>query len=381
MSRWPLIFHPFLLLLLLFSAELASSQGVVWEDVDNRDGSDDDRDNRCRVAHCSRCFNPFTCDDCDPGYFVASSRRDVCAPCSYGCAECDSSTACTRCFDGFGLLKSEACEECAIKGCARCDGDVKSCKACRWYLRLSPDTKECVTNRSLLAGLSCLVTSLLAAWARFRGRRYNVAASHEEHRAYVGDQTILHSVPSSGIWKGYYTQRGEQHAVLEFQLELSNDGTVRGFGVDDVGKFRIQGAHGNRKIAFTKTYDGASLNDVNVRSRSNRGHSVEYRGTCSEDLGAGLLGEWTISSSTGYPEQVGTFRLWPVELSSSAPSSGDVDSSKEVNGDCAVCFEPRRLMRLRPCGHVAFCAECIEQLPRPKKCPLCRTRISSSTLT
>jgi len=43
---------------------------------------------------------------------------------------------------------------------------------------------------------------------------------------------------------------------------------------------------------------------------------------------------------------------------------------------CQVCFERQRTMRLVPCGHMATCAECTEQIMNINgMCPLCRTAV------
>ena len=43
---------------------------------------------------------------------------------------------------------------------------------------------------------------------------------------------------------------------------------------------------------------------------------------------------------------------------------------------CQVCFERQRNMRLVPCGHMATCEECTEQIMSINGlCPLCRTAV------
>ncbi|KAJ8601834.1 hypothetical protein CTAYLR_009049 [Chrysophaeum taylorii] len=40
--------------------------------------------------------------------------------------------------------------------------------------------------------------------------------------------------------------------------------------------------------------------------------------------------------------------------------------------ECAICFEPRALVRIDPCAHDLYCRECLKQL---SDCPMCRTRV------
>lgn len=48
--------------------------------------------------------------------------------------------------------------------------------------------------------------------------------------------------------------------------------------------------------------------------------------------------------------------------------------------DCVVCLDVAKEQIFVPCGHFCMCAGCIQQLCRPKKCPLCREPIKSTIL-
>jgi len=52
----------------------------------------------------------------------------------------------------------------------------------------------------------------------------------------------------------------------------------------------------------------------------------------------------------------------------------------EVGPDltCKVCYERQCDVVLSPCGHLCACAECVQQLPRPRTCPTCRRRVAST---
>ena len=66
------------------------------------------------------------------------------------------------------------------------------------------------------------------------------------------------------------------------------------------------------------------------------------------------------------------------------PAARDDDDGSEVRvvsddpyaGVCTVCHERPRTMKILPCGHDAFCAECLADLPQ-RICPLCRADIQS----
>ena len=43
---------------------------------------------------------------------------------------------------------------------------------------------------------------------------------------------------------------------------------------------------------------------------------------------------------------------------------------------CVVCLTNRREVVLLECGHICLCADCAAALPEPKKCPVCRARVT-----
>ena len=56
--------------------------------------------------------------------------------------------------------------------------------------------------------------------------------------------------------------------------------------------------------------------------------------------------------------------------------------SQEMKTDrtlCCICLERHCNTVVKPCGHARFCNTCIQALPSPKKCPLCRERVLRKT--
>jgi E3 ubiquitin-protein ligase MUL1 len=43
---------------------------------------------------------------------------------------------------------------------------------------------------------------------------------------------------------------------------------------------------------------------------------------------------------------------------------------------CVICVTQPREVILLDCGHICMCADCVELLPLPRKCPVCRDRIA-----
>lgn len=88
----------------------------------------------------------------------------------------------------------------------------------------------------------------------------------------------------SGLWSGYYEQRGRRHpqqTTLEFA-----DGLIRGDGVDGLGHFRIEGEYcveeSEVRLGWIKTYEGA--------------HSVLYLGSlCRQEI----QGKYDVQGITG----------------------------------------------------------------------------------
>ena len=80
----------------------------------------------------------------------------------------------------------------------------------------------------------------------------------------------------------------------------------------------------------------------------------------------------------------GGFHLWPVMPSEhwrqQAQEQQQADDGGGAGGgdeaECAVCYDRPIDVGLEPCGHVAFCGECVRRL-QPQRCPLC-VRTSST---
>ena len=58
------------------------------------------------------------------------------------------------------------------------------------------------------------------------------------------------------------------------------------------------------------------------------------------------------------------------------------DHANTLLYQCQICMERQRNMRLAPCGHMATCPECTEQIMnRNGLCPLCRTPVTNTDRT
>ena len=53
----------------------------------------------------------------------------------------------------------------------------------------------------------------------------------------------------------------------------------------------------------------------------------------------------------------------------------DSGASLEDERNCAVCMENARDAVAVPCGHTACCYSCMESLPTPRLCPICRVEV------
>lgn len=83
---------------------------------------------------------------------------------------------------------------------------------------------------------------------------------------------------SNDIWKGFYSQNGQQSPMTFTMFSAILGGPVSGAGSDGVGTFHISGSvdqSGN--VRFVKQYDGK--------------HSVNYTGTLSGDQ---INGQWEL---------------------------------------------------------------------------------------
>lgn len=94
----------------------------------------------------------------------------------------------------------------------------------------------------------------------------------------------------SGPWVGFYNYSpGDKHR-MELDLTFAN-GKVTGTGIDDVGRFIINGGYDVTTLEcwWTKTYTGS--------------HDVFYRGYRE---GKGIWGTWEITAFDH-----GGFHIWP----------------------------------------------------------------------
>lgn len=62
-------------------------------------------------------------------------------------------------------------------------------------------------------------------------------------------------------------------------------------------------------------------------------------------------------------------------LGESMGDSGDRLDADEGESQCAVCMEKGRDSVIVPCGHTHTCFDCLEDLPDPRLCPMCRVEI------
>ncbi|TNJ26695.1 pVSP [Giardia muris] len=131
----------------------------------------------CSVENCVQASAANTCSKCGPAFFLSGSGTSAtCGTCPTGCDQCDtdtnhqncdtdkcsegffytansdttknygtctkctvencktcSSTACTACKEGFGLVGDTAktCTACSIKNCGICNDDVTKCTGCK----------------------------------------------------------------------------------------------------------------------------------------------------------------------------------------------------------------------------------------------------------
>jgi hypothetical protein len=125
----------------------------------------------------------------------------------------------------------------------------------------------------------------------FRGqsdRVHRVPCSTEKRAVCNG---MLDDIPPSGPWTGYYLygHGGPKHR-MRLGLVFTQDGKIRGEGVDDIAPFVIDGLFNGAtsEASWTKAYVGM--------------HSVEYSGIyCQRQI----CGNWTLFRHTG------GFWIWP----------------------------------------------------------------------
>lgn len=81
-------------------------------------------------------------------------------------------------------------------------------------------------------------------------------------------------------WTGYFEQDGIRHPVVIVVAVTGNDFT--GFGMDEIGRFRISGKRADKNVSFMKNYGGLI--------------SVEYSGTIDKNI---ITGGWTLGNTKG----------------------------------------------------------------------------------
>jgi len=185
----------------------------------------------------------------------------------------------------------------------------------------------------------------------------------------------------SGIWRVIEHRCGSGHGLRDLDLLFElNTGQVSGSGVDDIGRYKIEGIFDSQfgsSIAFRKKYTRGSLNDHGIAHPENTGHEVEYHATrAGPSLGQGFRGTWYMKLSDFQGD--GKFDLWPMKCDRA--SASDCADPEKMQGpafkvkkrfSCVICFKNPVNTSLMPCGHIAACSECIHKLAQPKTCPIC----------
>lgn len=133
----------------------------------------------------------------------------------------------------------------------------------------------------------------------------------------------------SGPWTGFYNYRpgGTRHYMhLNLKFEL---GIVTGIGIDDVGRFFIDGVYDVQTLECTwvKTYPGS--------------HEVYYRGFRE---GRGIWGTWEIDTHNH-----GGFHIWPRGAGTDLPATEQVEPLPEWLSEAT---EPVPGLRQPPCARV-----------------------------
>ena len=377
--------------------------------------------NTCHVAHCWGCewTSRYRCSSCYSGYTV-EPMSGKCYPCAQNCYSCAVPDTCDVCSTGYVLTDPNICEP-SSAGCRLCHNTTPlGCTDCSgylgWKLQLQSEGGSCAFSWHYVIGwwglrFVLLVVAAYGLYAAFNYRSGPSNSRRKRHMAFLlakeagAARPLIHGPGGSGRaavalrepgkypngpWKGYYTQRGLQHAGCKLHLEFHNvaaAGIISGVGVDDVGCYSIQGRYGARgAVAFTKNYwEGTKNVHGVIQKHLNQGHSVEYRGTAVAlrpdgvvDIGRGIRGDWEFLDGT----EAGTFHLWPVMEGWQEPE--DEEGPAEDDGvafyaaddehqECCICYDRRINCRLEPCRHVAFCTVCAHAA---RLCPLCRVLIT-----
>jgi hypothetical protein len=114
----------------------------------------------------------------------------------------------------------------------------------------------------------------------------------------------------SGPWTGFYNYRPGHRHRMDLQLTFAN-GNMTGDGVDDVGRFLINGHYDSTSCEcyWTKTYLGA--------------HDVFYRGFRE---GKGIWGTWEIRI-----QDHGGFHIWPRQAGEGEAEAESAASAEPVD--------------------------------------------------
>ena len=94
-------------------------------------------------------------------------------------------------------------------------------------------------------------------------------------------------------------------------------------------------------------------------------------------IGSGLLSYWLYRTVRKLIEQHNMRRIYQEILQQreqNRAGNGE-DETGDIENSCVVCLtNPREIVVLN-CGHLCICAECMVDLPQPRKCPICRGAI------
>lgn len=188
----------------------------------------------------------------------------------------------------------------------------------------------------------------------------------------------------SGLWRGHFTH-GARFEVPDFEFTFAvapgrRPGAVAGRGWDAGGRFELEGTHSTstRRVAFKKRYEVGSK-DAHGRDVPEDVQSkvAEFRGEPAGDsVSSGIAGRWFISGA----ERSGRFSLWPAEDGDPVAAGSFLELAAESfcvteGGPCVVCYDGFVDTKFAPCGHVAVCRLCAEQLEAPLRCPICRSDV------
>lgn len=75
-----------------------------------------------------------------------------------------------------------------------------------------------------------------------------------------------------------------------------------------------------------------------------------------------ILGEWR------YKDEVASLK----KMRTKSGHGGNAQNNDGNEGMCVVCLTNPRECVVLNCGHVCLCLDCVENIPKPRKCPICR---------